>query len=245
MNHTVTVTGMVLTAAPIGDYDKRVVLLTKELGKISAFAKGARRQNSPVLAAATPFSFGEFTLYEGRTSYNIMQAAISNYFMEIKEDFSKICYGSYFLEFAEYYTTENNDETQMLKLVYQTMRALGKDTIPNELIRYIFELKVFVINGEYPQVFECQNCGRKEDLCLFDLRQRGVFCNECISHSKNGTAILPSALYAMQFIISESIQKLYTFTLKEEAFTQLKQMMDRYRSQYVDKNFKSLAFLEL
>ena len=150
MQEFTEITGMILKAEPIGEYDRRVVILTKEMGKISAFAKGARRPNSRLLAATNPFSFGTFKLYVGRNSYNVTEADISNYFEALREDFEGAYYGFYFLEVMDYYTRENNDDKEMLKLLYQSVRALTHEKIPNKLVRYIFETKAMVLNGEFP-----------------------------------------------------------------------------------------------
>ena len=142
--------GLILKAEPFGEYDRRVVMLTRERGKIAAFAKGARRQGSRLLASTNPFCFGEFRLYEGRTSYSISEASIQNYFAPLREDFENACYGMYFLEVMDYYTRENNDEKEMLKLLYQSLRALCHKNLDNRLGRYIFEIKALALNGEYP-----------------------------------------------------------------------------------------------
>ncbi len=149
MREAVCATGMVLKSASSGEADRRLVILTRERGKITAFARGAKRPGSALMAASRTFAFGTFRLYEGRDAYSLLSAEITNYFQEIAMDVEAACYGSYFLELADYYSRENLDGSGMLKLVYQSLRALLKPALPNPLIRRIFELKAMVLNGEY------------------------------------------------------------------------------------------------
>ena len=150
MQELVNVTAIVLSSTPVGEYDRRVVLLTKERGKITAFAKGARRQTSKLIAATNLFAFGQFKLYPGRSSYTMTDAVIQNYFEELRVDFEGAYYGMFFLEVCDYYTRENNDEKEFLKLVYQSLKALLVKSLNRKLVQCIFEMKAMVINGEFP-----------------------------------------------------------------------------------------------
>lgn len=213
MQEFTEITGMILKAEPIGEYDRRVVILTKEKGKVSAFAKGARRQNSRLLAATNPFSFGSFRLFAGRTSYSLIEADISNYFEGLRSDFEGAYYGMYFLEVMDYYTRENNEDKEMLKLLYQSLRALMHEKIPNRLVRYIFEIKAMVLSGEFPGMPE----------------------NKAYEESTD---------YAVHYIMTSPVEKLYTFTVTDSVLLQLKEIADDYRARYVDKTFKSLEIVE-
>ena len=74
MQEYITVTAIVLKQTPVGEYDRRLCLLTKEKGKISAFARGARKPSGKLAAATNPLSFGEFKLYPGKDSYSVVEA---------------------------------------------------------------------------------------------------------------------------------------------------------------------------
>ena len=240
MGQNLVVTGMVLNAMPIGDYDKRITLLTRERGKITAFARGARKPNSQFLAATNPFSFGEFELFEGRSTYTVAKVSIQNYFRELAADFNAAYYGFYFLEFADYYCQENNDEREMLKLLYQSFRALENSRYSKELVRAVFELKAITINGEGPQVFACMHCHAKEDLCFFSVKRGGIFCRTCAKEVQ-GMYISDSTRYTMQYIISTPVARLYSFTVSEEVLRELKMIMKEYMAYYVHHDFKSLS----
>ncbi|MCR4832583.1 MAG: DNA repair protein RecO [Butyrivibrio sp.] len=151
-DNQVIVKGIVIKHIPVGETDLAVTLLTLERGKISAFAKGAKKPNGKLTGNVEPFCFGTFKLYEGRTSYNIMETDIDNYFESFRQDLEGACYGTFFLELADYYSRENNDEKQLLALLYQSLRALENKSFDRKLVRCIYEIKALVINGEYPGV---------------------------------------------------------------------------------------------
>ena len=240
MSEPITVTGMVLAATPVGDYDKRMVILTRERGKITAFARGARKSTSPVLGLANPLVFGSVQLCEGRTA-----STLSEDFTELAAKQPVLYDGFYFLEIADYYGREGNRETDMLNLLYITMKALIRGRISNRLIRAIFEMRAMMINGEYPRLFECGICGRTEDLTFLSLEASGCICSNCRKQVKDGISVSTSALYALQYMVATPMEKIYTFTLKPEVEREVTRWVKRYIDRYTDKRFKSLEILEV
>lgn len=142
------VTAMVIGVQPVGEYDRRVVLLTRERGKIACFARGARRPNSSLIAGTDLFAFGTFRFYAGRDAYVLTEASIQNYFSWFRSHIEASLVGQYFCEVLEYCTRENNDEAQLLLLLYQSLRALQAEKMTIPLVRAVFELKTVTIEGE-------------------------------------------------------------------------------------------------
>ena len=213
MPEFICVTGMILKQTPIGEYDRRICLLTKERGKISAFARGARKPGNRLAAATNPFCFGTFKLYQGRDSYTVSEADIQNYFEELMTDYIGAYYGIYFAEVADYYARENNDERELLKLLYQSLRALCSPSLPNPLVKCIFELKAIAVNGEFP----------------------GVPVDRKLEES---------TIYAINYIVGSSIERLYTFTVTDTVLAELSQIAKEYRKRFMDRKFKSLEILK-
>ena len=56
---------------------------------------------------------------------------------------TKMAYGCYFLEAAGFASEENDDGRELLNLLYFSLKALENQAIPDELVRLVYELRLF------------------------------------------------------------------------------------------------------
>ncbi|MCR5742453.1 MAG: DNA repair protein RecO [Lachnospiraceae bacterium] len=244
MRETVEVTGVVSFSAPTGEYDRRVVIITRELGRISAFAQGSRKPTSQLVAACRTFTFAKFTLYPGKTAYRVLGAQIVEPFDGMSQDLDAMTYGAYLLELAGFFTEEGVEAGEVVNLLYLSLKALLNKNLENRLIRTIFELRILAINGEAPQVFECVYCGKKLLEGIFIMKKHGIGCKDCFPPMEGDTCLDASAVYAMQYIESAPLSKLYTFKLSSRVLADIADVMRRYYRVYINHTFKTLDMLD-
>lgn len=248
MRETVTVTGMIVQSSPIKEYDRRVELLTKELGRISAFARGARRPNNMLCACTVLFTFGEFQLYEGRDSYTLVSGNIRNQFGDLAEDYDALCYCSYFAEMARYFTRENMEAAQELLLMYVTMRAVMAGKQPLPLVRVVYELRIMQLEGEMLELFQCLGCGNTGINSVY-LAAGGLLCDTCAAQDPRLRGVHPirlsgDALYTIQYILTADLERLFSFQVSEAVLQELQRFIKRYFSKYLPHRFSTLEFVE-
>lgn len=234
---------MVLSSMKINDFDKRLVLLTKEKGKLTAFVKGALKPKSQYVASTQSFAFGEFILYEGKNSNSITSISIQDYFSELSEDLEVAYMAMYFCEFMTLITNENVDEREQLKLLYCGLKALIRKKLPINLIRYIFEYKSLVNMGVAPLCFECTECSA-EGVTYYSPMNSGMYCERCGKLQKTSRILNESTFYALQFIAATNSEKLFSFLVNEQVENELRYVAKCEVQKNIDVKFKTLEVLE-
>ncbi|GMQ56386.1 DNA repair protein RecO [Vallitalea sediminicola] len=236
--------GIVISEMPIGENDKRIVMITKEKGKITAFARGARKMNSMFLAGSQLFSYGEYILYKGKSSaYTIKQVQLIESFHNIRSDIDKLAYGLYVLEFCEYITQENVPNNYLMKLMLKTLQVLVKKVSDYDLTVRIFELKAMSYIGYTPNVISCVNCGENYENYYFSIKLGGIICKTCSNEQKFVSNINNTTIYTMRYILSTSVDKLFSFQIDATIKYELTMIMKKYIEYHLNHKFKSLDFL--
>lgn len=242
MRDRIELDGIVLSSTAVGDYDKRLVILTSKRGKITAFARGARKPNSPYLGISEPFNYGTFTLSQGYDAYHLAGADVKEYFLDVKNDIEGICYGTYFCDVLEYLCVDGMTDIDILNLLYVSLKALGNANINNRLVRRIFELRALTIDGVGMVAFNCAMCDTK-DVAAFYLKANGLVCKACAAKYQTKCYLSESAIYTIQYVISAPLNKLYTFEVSPSVFEELDEVIADYFNKHVTKKFNSLEIL--
>ena len=70
----------------------------------------------------------------------------------------------------------------------------------------------------------------------------------CVDHCQIdydiGELLHPSTVYALQYILSSSLEKLYAFSVSPEVQGELDGVCSSFLNEYVDRKFKSSEFLD-
>lgn len=219
MYDNITVQGIVLDTSLVKEYDKRIVLLTVELGRITVFANGARRKNSQFTAVCQKFVMGEFVLRPGsQNTYSLVSSSISNYFMDLSRDIEKLAYASYACELIGYFTQEGVKATDELNLLYVTFKAILNEKPSLTMIKSVLECKLMHIEG--------------------------ILSIEALRDTYKPNKISKETEYIVNYILSRKISELYSFDVSEKIVEELEKIVSKYLKKECDRHFKSLDILK-
>jgi len=244
MQEQIEVSGILLSSSPVGEADKRVVLLTKEMGRISAFARGARRMNSSLTGVTRTFCTGRFYLTPGRDAYTLAKAEVRDYFEDLVHDVEGTAYGCYFLELAGFFSRENVPEEETLNLLYFSLKALLRPGIPKRLTRRVFELRLLKQNGLLPDFSACAVCRKPLTEGFFHHGLLEPVCTDC-RKAAPGNSLSKSAVYALRFIDSQKVNKLYSFTVNAPVLSELSAVSEALMSRFVDRELRARSLLSV
>ncbi len=248
MYENITVHGIVLDTSLLKEYDKRLVILTSELGRITVFANGARRKNSQFTAVSQKFVMGSFILRPGRTSYTLVGSEIKETFQELSRDIEAVTYASYACEVTEHFTAEGVGGKDELNLLYVTFKAILAGRQSLELIRSIFEIKLMDIEGLGLEMNKCVLTGSDKNLDYISLEDGGIISGDILSGNNSSRVKRPMPVsgdvkYAIQYILSRNLSEVYSFDVSVYVAEELAEISSRYIELHSDRHFKSLDIL--
>ena len=234
--------GIVLREVYVGEYDKILTLLLKDIGKVSVSARGVRKPKSKLMSATTLFCYADYIIYTGGKYYSISQADTIDGFYNLRNDLETLAYGTFFLELIDKTILEDNPANDILHLLIKSLYQLTKSTVPPQLIARIFELKYLQYNGYTPQTNCCVICGNNTD--NLSISSEGIVCENCINLSSYTKQISHTCLYTINYILSSDLDHLFTFSVSDDTLKQLKAVNELLFNTHISVKLKSYDFIK-
>ena len=179
---------IVLRTHRLGEADKIASLLTRQLGRLRAVAKGAFSRRGRYGAALEPLSYIRVWVYdrENRDLQRIGTAEIVESFFEIQRDYRVQLAAQYLAEVTERFLPDREVNERVFRLLLAVLRAFKRFGEVNRPLLF-FDYWLLRLGGFLPDLSRCMACQRPfagED-GYYDPVAVALVCSRC----RNGSSL--------------------------------------------------------
>ncbi len=234
--------GIILKTRDYGETHKIITIYTKEIGKITAIARGANKPKSKLSAVSQVFIQGEFLIYVTKGLSTIQQGQTLSSFRHIREDIVKTAYAAYLIELTDKLIEEKRPDPFIYDQLNKTLAWIDEKEefmIP----MMMFELKLFAKGGFAPIVDRCVRCGRTEGFQSFSIQEGGVLCEQCYPIDDRAIQLSTSILKLLSIFLHVGLERIGDISVKQSNEQLLRKIFDQYYDQYGGFALKSRNFL--
>jgi DNA repair protein RecO (recombination protein O) len=190
---------IVLRTIPFGESDKIVTLLSRDAGKITGIAKGAKRSRKRFGAALEIFCHIRLDYRERRGSELafLERAVILRPWSGLVSSLERYVAATHVVEVADKMSAEREVGCDLYDVVVAALERLERAEPCSATLR-IFELAVLAVSGYGPDFSVCVGCSG--ELQAFDRGARlhvpsgGLLCSQCAGPEASGILLGPESI---------------------------------------------------
>lgn len=187
----VNVQAIVLRRRALGEVDKVLTLFTREMGKLSAIAKGARKPTSKLAGATETCVRARFHLAQGKTFWIVTQASVERARAKLHRLLVNATAAIYACELVDCLLEENVPDEELFDLLSDTLDELEISEHPMWTL-CLLENAIMLQQGYTPVLETCARCAKTVDgeQIAFQPGSGGVLCASC-ARAENHVVMLP------------------------------------------------------
>lgn len=235
--------GIILKSIPYGESNKIVTLYTREAGKMTAMARGAKKPASRLAAVTQTFTYGYYLLRSGRGMGTLEQGEPIDSMRHIREDLEATAYASYIVELIDRLTEGHGQGPNVFGLLYEALHAINEQYDP-EAIALFVEWKMLPVAGVHPVLHQCANCGATEGEFAFSFQEIGFLCHRCFQIDPYLVRITPTQLRLIRTFFTVPIEQVGSLDLKKPTKQFMKKIVRTIYDEQVGVRLKSRSFLD-
>jgi len=247
----VTTDAFVLRTVDYGESHVIVTLLARDLGKVSAIARSARRSKRRFGGSLLPLRGLRATLSfrPNRDLAELDDALVARDFAGIEGSFEKIMVASYATELVRAHLRDGdpaNDALELLEDFYGRLSDCDDGRAMLRTVLHHFELGLLRSAGAAPSLGACARCGmRVESMdrvrCSRD--GDGLVCQDCVRPGERWGVIDERTLAALAYI-ERPHGRPPDAVADDEVAAQVRRVLDASLQRIVDSELRSRAMLD-